>query len=138
MSAAEPEDVWESASPEGLIDWGPTTSVHLPSASSGSTDFAIPDYLWGSREIDGATRTPQAEPAPVLRFPTAVPPPPDVETPSAEHMRFVPATTTVSGSSGQLDAAALDALLEPTQAPPTPTPRRSGHRLRRLLHRRPR
>ena len=127
--SAEPGEV----SLDLLIEWGPTTSADLPSPTVGGLDLAIPEHLWAHEEGDGASEPespPEEAPAPVVLPPTTLQ--------GSEVTRFVPAESTVSGSSGRLDAAALDALLEPARVTPAPRSPRSGRLLGRLLYGHPR
>ena len=128
MSAAEPDDGRDPPSPDTLIEWAPTTSMHLPPPSSGNLDLAIPEHLWGPRGKDGATEPASDVPQP----PAIVPAPSEAVNWPAPPTPLAPPRTSVSGSSGQLDAAALDALLQPDQATPAPPTNRSGRLLRRL------
>ena len=129
MSGAEPDEVGIAASPE-LIDWG-ESAWHSGLPSPLDCDLTLPADLWGGNDGEG-TSQPGAAQVPGLHPPAlrAVPPPVDDPIPvSSEAMTTSPEVwrpvldstplVPLSGSSGRLDAAALDALLD---LPPRPGP----------------
>ncbi len=134
MSGGEPGGTWSSDTPE-VIDWGPTErDLGLQWAASGEADLTIPEDMWDAADVKG-TNAPATEDAPPEHRPGlyVVPPPIAVSRPDQppQRRRLIPEAPTMaplSGTAGQLDPAALDALVEMDGEPrpdrPAAPPRR--------------
>lgn len=112
MSGGEPGGDWSSDAPE-VIDWGPTErDLGRQWAAAGEADLTIPEDIWDAHDVK-ATTAPATEEAPPEHRPG---------------LYVVPPPMAVSGAAGQLDAAALDALVEMEGEPrpdrPAAPPRR--------------